>query len=356
LVAAKYSLAEPIPFMKPLSPITYGSFYSGCGGASEGAKQAGLRSLFAVDYDSEMLAIHAKNHGGHHIHKDVYDMDNDFVEYLAGLVREVDNIFVLQLSPSCKEYSGANHSRDPESKDGRSVQCLVPAIEKILPEYVVLENVPGYMKSKAYAQLLEVLVSLRYKVTTAIVNASDYGIPQDRRRLIVVASANGMPVVMGKHIRSSAIHVGWYEAVSHLVPGLAPADLTPNQSAAIAKSGVGLSDYPLLVSRIGYGKSGPLVRARNDYAPTLKSSFTTDGKGGKRNKYWTIVTKDQAYNVSTAVAALLMGFPADYAWTGDVALDIRGAGNAVPPGIVKHICESIKALCGGGAPLVAMAR
>ena len=192
---------------------TYGDFFTGFGGATIGAKAAGLDVLFGVEYDADIAAVYRRNLG--HIHvADVVGMDMSTLPYVD----------IFHASPPCTRASIA-------SKGGEaSIEMLVAEatcryIESHLPTVVTLENVYQYRNFDSWRHIAGRLLSLGYTYEFWHVNVADYGVPQTRRRMIVVARRDGGTIGLPEktHSKGGATlskWVSWYDAIEDILDTL----------------------------------------------------------------------------------------------------------------------------------------
>jgi DNA (cytosine-5)-methyltransferase 1 len=177
--------------------------FAGAGGLSLGFEQAGFDVVASVEYDPVHAAVHAYNFPlTQTICADISRLSGDRLREAA--VRgheahgagtswdgEVDVVFG---GPPCQGFSniGKRLVDDPRNQ---LVFHFVRLIGQLRPRYFLMENVPG-MRAGGHAGILDQLISefdeAGYKVTVPyrVLNASDYGVPQDRRRLFLLGARN----------------------------------------------------------------------------------------------------------------------------------------------------------------------
>jgi DNA (cytosine-5)-methyltransferase 1 len=137
---------------------------------------------------------------------------------------------LLWASPPCVTASIANQRTGETGLDRQLASAACGFIMAMLPPVVVLENVSGYRRYQSYAEIVTTLRGYGYHVRDWLLNAADYGIPQQRRRLIMIAARGFVPQ------RPSATHKrqadmfspqwrGWYDAVVDLIPTFPQAQL-----------------------------------------------------------------------------------------------------------------------------------
>src|SRR3989304_5632384 len=112
--------------------------------------------------------------------------------------------------------------------DGRTSYTTCRFIETVQPTIFTLENVWGYRKFVAFEHIIACLRRNGYEYSYWHLNSADYGVPQTRKRLILVARLDGIPhkpeATHAKNPSSSPVGlkrwVGWYEAIEDLIPTL----------------------------------------------------------------------------------------------------------------------------------------
>lgn len=167
--------------------------FCGCGGVTQGFKNKGFRVLGAVEWDP----ITAKTYSANHPEVSMYVQDIrevDPVEMLAECNIDRGELTVLSTCAPCQPFS--RHTRSAALRTGNRTKLILEMIRFIAvlqPQYAILENVPGLSRGKNKAILERLITILRdnlgYTVTDPkIVNAVDYGVPQFRKRLILLIS------------------------------------------------------------------------------------------------------------------------------------------------------------------------
>lgn len=158
--------------------------FAGAGGASTGLASLGLDPL-GFEYDADAIAT-SRAAGHRTVRADLSSYDWTVLDGV-----EVD---VLHGSPPCQPWSQGGRQRGADDpRDG--MPWLLRAVEELRPRLVTVENVAGltHKKNRPYLDdFVGSLVELGYDVEWRILNAADYGIPQTRRRLIVVARRDGV--------------------------------------------------------------------------------------------------------------------------------------------------------------------
>jgi DNA (cytosine-5)-methyltransferase 1 len=176
--------------------------FAGAGGLALGFEQAGFDVLTSVEYDAVHAAVHQFNFPMAEVL--CADISKLSAERLLGAARsgaerhgiewdgEVDVIFG---GPPCQGFSliGQRVLEDPRNQ---LVFHFYRLIAEIQPRYFVMENVPGMLRgahSGVLAQLIENFEAAGYQVAEhQLLNAADYGVPQERKRLILMGARKGL--------------------------------------------------------------------------------------------------------------------------------------------------------------------
>lgn len=162
--------------------IKFASLYSGCGGLDLGFHQAGLRSVGALDFDSNALQNLSSNLGTKATCMDL----SKFGDQHRDLIGDAD---ILLAGPPCQGFSTAGLN-DPEDHRNDHVWNVARIAGLIKPRVVIIENVRGLLNPKNSMHLDKTIAGLRqhgYSVSWDKYNLSDYGIPQSRVRVIILA-------------------------------------------------------------------------------------------------------------------------------------------------------------------------
>ena len=165
---------------------TFGDAFCGAGGTSRGAKGAGLRVAWGFDHDPAAIDSYVKNFTGAHCwpiaaHEFItFDME-DF---------KVD---ILHLSPPCQPYSPAHtvHGQNDEANQATFL-AVEGILEKAKPRVVTLEETFGLTRTDVnkewFTAIVHIFTKLGFSVRWGVFDLRDFGLPQPRKRLFVIAS------------------------------------------------------------------------------------------------------------------------------------------------------------------------
>jgi len=172
------------------------SLFAGAGGCSFGFKQAGYDIVFATDFNRAAMDTYALNFKGANIAcADICEFD--FEQLLRSLDLKPGELDVLIGGPPCQGFStaGPRFWDDPRN---HLLKQYVRAIEVIRPKWLMMENVEGLLTTKDGEYVFEVVkafVNLGYRVRLEKVYAHEYGVPQRRKRVIIVGNRLGKDFV-----------------------------------------------------------------------------------------------------------------------------------------------------------------
>lgn len=166
--------------------------YSGCGGLTEGLKQAGFNVIAAVEIDKDAAKCYALNHPETNlIIKDIRD-----ISVLRELKNELNGIQLHLLAgcPPCQGFSAIRRRNKKYSRhDERNKLILdfLKFVKELNPLTIMLENVPGIINYYLFKKLVKELIKLGYRIDYKVVNVKNYKVPQRRKRLVLIGSKLG---------------------------------------------------------------------------------------------------------------------------------------------------------------------
>ncbi|MGF1937577.1 MAG: DNA cytosine methyltransferase, partial [Nostoc sp. ChiQUE02] len=170
--------------------------FAGGGGIEAGMVQAGIRPLIAVEFDPtkpDLSRAIAKTH-----HRNFREYGCKVIQLTVqevarlgflGFPRRPD---YLHASPVCANFSQAHTAKAgvalETADDLTAAIAVAEAIRQLQPRVFTLENVPRYQNSQSFAIILNTLEQEGYSVNYSVVNMADFGLPQARRRLVLIAN------------------------------------------------------------------------------------------------------------------------------------------------------------------------
>ena len=171
--------------MKPLAI----DLFSGCGGLTLGLKRAGFRVVAAIDNDPLAVETYRTNHQDVEVwSRDISTLPVSKVMRRLKLRR--GQLDLLAGCPPCQGFSTMATLNGPITADdprNNLVFEFVRFVRGLLPKAVMLENVPGLAKDKRIEEIVAELEAMGYRCKRAVLNAANFGVPQRRRRFILLA-------------------------------------------------------------------------------------------------------------------------------------------------------------------------
>lgn len=181
-------------FKKKLRP-TFADFFAGAGGLSCGFTQAGFRVCFANDFEDVCVRTYRYNHPEVLVDKVVKDDIRKIVDNVQNYIDE--DVDVVVGGPPCQGFSSANQQRIIDDPRNELYKYYIECVKKILPKFVVMENVRGMLKVadqvvEDYESIKEKKngVTYSYAVSYKLLNSLDFSVAQSRERLIYIAIRN----------------------------------------------------------------------------------------------------------------------------------------------------------------------
>jgi DNA (cytosine-5)-methyltransferase 1 len=335
--------------------------FCGIGGLSYGLKCQGMKILAGFDLDYTCQYAYETNTGGNFYYRDVKTISGDEINKLYSQKKNV--IKVLAGCAPCQPFSSYAFKNKNKDKDKYNLLYeFGRLVKEVHPDIVTMENVPAIASFKlksVLADFVEVLQNEGYNVKYKVVYCPDYGIPQTRKRLVLLASRLGnIDLISPTHKKENYVTVK--DAIGHLPPLEAgqgcPTDalhrcraLSPLNLQRLKSTPYGGSwkDWPadlmLECHKKESGKSFGSVYGRmvwEEPSPTMTTLCTGIGNGRFGHPV-------QNRAISAREAALFQTFPITYKFfpnEHEVSLTkaSRYIGNAVPPKLGEVIAQSIK--------------
>ena len=216
---------------------TFASLFSGGGGADIGAKAAGYLLSWGIEYDSDIAKVANGNLGNHIVCADILKCDP----------KNFECVDWLHASPPCPSFSVAKNGGVETEQDIALSRKTLEFAQVLKPRHFTLENVWGYRDSKSWKLIFDGLRELGYGIDFWHLNSADYGVPQTRKRMIVVANRDGirpqkpLPTHRKKTESDQQLSmfemlpnwISWYESIEDLIPTLPDSQFAPWQIARL---------------------------------------------------------------------------------------------------------------------------
>lgn len=350
--------------MSHINEFSVIDLFCGVGALSYGFKKEGFNIAAGFDIDKSCEFAFTKNTGANFIEKDI-----SLLSYsdLADNYKQSKYRILVGCAP-CQPFSIYNHktnnNAEKQSSDlrWRLLYSFSNLINEVEPDIISMENVPQLLKfndGKVFSDFINTLLSKKYHVSYGVFNAQDYGVPQRRRRLILLASKySEIKMIAPTHSKQSYITVrDTIEGLPEIEDGqshpLDPLHYSRKLSSLnkrrimATKEGGSWKDWDKsLQLKCHKKKSGRVFRSVygrmkwDDVAPTI----TTYCLGISNGRFG---HPEQNRAISLKEAALFQSFPQDYIFI-DPAVPFsprtiaRHIGNAVPVKLSQAIAQSIK--------------
>jgi len=331
------------PTSRPKMPGAL-DLFAGCGGLTFGLIAAGFNVLGAVEEDSVAAAAYGYNFPGVPI--SVSDIEAiDPRKYRRQLGLAVGELALLAGCPPCQGFSSLrtrNGSRRIRDKRNHLVLQMIRFAAEFQPKVVLMENVPGVLRTKTFKSFCTALRKLGYQISFQVADAARFGVPQRRRRMLLLAGRGfDLPFPPGASTTVSvrdAIgelpQVGTSQDPLHEF-GEDRSEGVRKLIKAIPKNGGGRFDLPRdlqLKCHLNFsGHKDTYGRMRWDaVGPTITTGCYNPSKGR-------FLHPEADRCITMREAALLQSFPASFVLPEGIGKTqaARMIGNAVPPELIR---------------------
>lgn len=285
--------------------------FAGCGGLALGFESAGFETL-GYEMVPDACETYRKNLSG------------DCIETFLTPETDLPDAEVIVGGVPCQPFSvGGKQRGNKDKRDG--FPAFIAAVEKVRPALFMFENARGlFYKNRWYLDsVTEQLAALGYEIDIQLLNAKQYGVPQNRERVIVVGHDGGYSYPEP----SAARPVTAGEALGHLASEV-PDDskfLTESQDKYIAK----------------YEKASKCVNPRDLHLDRPSRTLTCRNIMAATGDMHRIRLADgRRRRITVREAARLQSFPDWFGFSGPEASQFQQIGNAVAPLFAKRLAES----------------
>lgn len=338
--------------------------FSGCGGLSCGFADQGFEIIAGLDHWDDALLTFSHNHPNSAAIKADLAKPMDWQGLFS---TEVD---VIVGGPPCQGFS-ISGKRDPDDDRNRLYRAFVEAVRELAPPFFVMENVPNLqsMRKGAFAAAIrQDFEELGYDVHSRVLLASDFGVPQKRRRLFFVGMLNSFGMSFGDPFPRAidgAREVSTWDAISDL-------------PEASVQDG---ADYPCeplssYQSEMRAGTNELWNHQITNHTERTRNIISLVPDGGnykdlpqelqgtrKVNIAWTRLSSNQpSYTIDTGhrhhfhyefdrvptvrESARIQSFRDDFVFLGSKTSQLKQVGNAVPPKLAALIAKEISGMTG----------
>lgn len=302
------------------------SLFSGCGGSDAGLIASGFKIVMAND-----ILAYAK---------DVYAANHPETDYVLGDVSKVNVFPDAELLVGCYPCQGFSQGgvRDPSRKINTLYLEFARALKTIRPKAFIVENVSGMVR-KNFKHLLDdqlkVFSEAGYSVKANVLNAADYGVAQERKRIFIVGLRSDLGVEYTFPAPTHGIERD--NPYFTLRDALKTMDPWP-EGEFYARD---FHWYYLSRDRRrGWNEVSKTIVANPRHMPLHPSSPKLIKHA---HNDWRFETEAPARRFSFREAARIQGFPVDFVFPDDASLDMKYkvVGNAVPPPLFKAVADAL---------------
>lgn len=352
-----------------MNTLTVVDLFAGAGGLSCGLEMAGMECILGIDYQPAAMDTFKENHKN--------------AQSLTGDIRGIQSAAILKAvgkkkvglvcgGPPCQGFSTVGPGN---ADDGRNHLFLefVRIVKLLKPEFILLENVTGLLARKnepTLRAMLSCFQKIGYQMDVDVLSAQHYGVPEKRRRTIIIGNRLGLANAYPHKTFLDSSHetgslpsprtVGW--AFENLIRKNGIVYNHDIPSAAISNE--------TERARIRHIPEGKSVRYESDQVEHLPRNLWFDvdwrtiSEGRFREARLSRLSRDSCgptittsrtanYHptedryITAREAAAIQSFPPSYKFMGSVTQQFRQIGNAVPPLMAKAIGETILKIRGG---------
>lgn len=359
--------------------LTAIDLFCGAGGLSAGLEMAGFTVLAGNDIFKAAGETFSETHdNAEFILGPIEELDTDYLMQTTGLV--AGELTVLVGGPPCQAYSVYNHQRGMHDERAQLFKQYLRVVEALKPKWIVMENVAGIFSinsGEAVHAIEKELHALGYDVKHKVLKAEEYGVPQERRRVVFIGNRTGEEIVHPQPSHGPGLipYTTIADALGDLPilengqnRGIVPYASKPNSSFQRGLRGklthVTCHVAPKLgqinLDRLKYIPPGGSWRdIPFDLLPNgMKRAKRSDHTKRYGRMTWeglscTVLTKcdihwgayihpAQDRAISVREAARLQSFPDSFVFAGSKTEQYIQVGNAVPPMLGKAIGEALK--------------
>ncbi|ABN90755.1 modification methylase HgiDII [Burkholderia pseudomallei] len=338
-----------------MANISCVDLFCGAGGLTHGFVLEDLPVVAGIDLDPACRYPYEANNRAKFVERDVSTVTTEELETLFGDAE----LTILAGCAPCQPFSSYAQRYELDGEDGKwgLLYEFARLAQGTEPDVITMENVPTVAKHAVFHDFVDTLTRLGYKVWFDVVDSSRYGVPQMRRRMVLLASKHGdIEMIEPTHKTPKTVRqaIGRLRSLSageaaprdklHVASTLSEKNL---QRIKVSKPGGTWRDWPedLIAEchRAESGRTYPGVYGRMEWdkpAPTMTTQCYGFGNGRFGHP-------EQDRAISLREAAILQSFPRDYAFVpkdGEVSFTVLGRliGNAVPVNLGRAIARSIK--------------
>lgn len=325
------------------------SLFSGCGGLDLGFEKAGFKIPVANEFDKTIYETFKVNHPQTHlIENDVRNISKkDIKPYFNG---DIDGIIG---GPPCQSWSEAGALRGIEDERGQLFFEYIRLLKECKPKFFLAENVSGMLSnrhSSAVKNIIELFENAGYDVTVNMVNAKDYGVAEERKRVFYIGFRKDMQINF-KFPGGSTEFANKKITLKDIIWDLQDTAIPAEKNNQHNPNAINNNEYFT-------GSYSPIFMSRNRVKSWNEQAFTVQASGRQcqlhpqapkmekidKNSYRFVPGKEHLYRRMTIrEIARIQGFPDDFQFIyKNLDTGYKMIGNAVPVNLAYEIAVSIK--------------
>lgn len=321
------------------------SLFSGAGGLDLGFERAGFEIAMANEFDKTIWATYERNHTAPLIKGDIRSIkETDFPDDIDGIIG----------GPPCQSWSEAGALRGINDDRGKLFFDYIRILKDKQPKFFLAENVSGMLAnrhSEAVKNIIKCFEECGYDVSITLVNAANYGVPQDRKRVFYIGFRKDLNVDFKFPEATTP------EACDKKTMHDAIGDLADSAVPALPKNKAN-PDLKIPNHEYYIGAYSTIFMSRNRVRAWDEQGFTVQASGRQcqlhpqapkmkfitKNKRIFVPGKEDLYRrLTVRECARIQGFPDDFEFIyTDVDTGYKMIGNAVPVDLAYIIAKSIK--------------
>lgn len=325
------------------------SLFSGVGGLDLGFIQAGFETIYANDISKDVWETYELNLGIKVDKRSLFEVSSKEIPKVDGIIG----------GPPCQSWSLAGEMRGVDDERGRLFYEYVRVIEDLNPKFFVAENVPGISSithRREFKNITNKLEGIGYKVRTNVYDSRNYGVPQERRRVIIVGYRKDLGLTFVKPEPTHSKEVGsnltgegkprWLtlkDTISNLPEAVPSLDKNrPNPNVHFPNHEYLVGDFSSIYMsrnrRRTWEQQSYTIQAGGRHAPLHPDSCPMQKIGTDK---W-VFTGKFFRRLTVREAARIQTFPDNFIfYYSNVSQGYKMVGNAVPVNLANAIARKI---------------
>lgn len=286
--------------------------FCGCGGLSLGFMNAGFDVLAGFDFWDDAIDVYKRNFSHPVIKQDLMNVDE-----ASEKIRVYEPEMIIG-GPPCQDFSSAG-KRDENNGRGDLTVSYAKIISKVRPQWFVMENVERITKTQKLVDAIAIYKNAGYGLTYTVLDASLCGVPQKRKRFVMVGRLGAKDNFMLSQLNGN-----------------------------LAKKPMTVADYFGDKLDIKYYYRHPRSYVRrgifsvDEPSPTIRGVNRPMPAGYELRPNDPVKSKDGIRPLTTTERAMVQTFPKDFVFLGSKTNQEQMIGNAVPVNLGKYVAEAIK--------------